>query len=106
MEVLQRWKENLGRDGVKIDFWFLTLDEDVSVLNQFLAVHKGVPPGRQLRVAAVKDMEAWFKLYRLDASTAIPIQVLAAPGGKVRCVRVGGLNEVDYRMVRALLQKP
>jgi len=106
MEVLSRWKENLNRDGVKIDFWFLSLDEEVPVLSQFLQAHKGVPPGKQFRVAAVKDMEAWFKLYKLDSSTAIPIQVLSAPGGKVRCVRVGGLNEVDYRMVRSLLQKP
>ncbi|MDD5308504.1 MAG: TlpA disulfide reductase family protein [Deltaproteobacteria bacterium] len=106
MPVLARWKGELARDGAKVDFWFLTLDEDLSELGRFLRENPGTPPGRQLRVSSVDVMEPWFVKYKLAASTAIPVQVLVAPGGKVRCLRVGGLNEADYRLVRGLFDSP
>jgi len=33
---------------------------------------------------------------------SIPLQVIAAPGGKVRCIRAGSLREGDYPIVKAL----
>jgi thiol-disulfide isomerase/thioredoxin len=106
MPVLARWKDKLASDGAKVDFWFLTLDEDTAELGRFLRENPGTPPGRQLRVQSVDVMEPWFVKYKLAASTAIPVQVLVAPGGKVRCLRVGGLNEADYRLVRGLFSAP
>jgi hypothetical protein len=39
----------------------------------------------------------------LPQDTAIPVNVLAAPGGAVRCVRTGAINDGHYPTIRAFL---
>jgi thiol-disulfide isomerase/thioredoxin len=104
MAVLLSWRDRLRQDGVALDLWFLSLDEDADELAKFLAAHPEVAPAPSLRASSPADFRAWVKNYTIDASMPIPIHLLAAPDGRVRCVRNGSLDEGDYSTVAALLR--
>jgi hypothetical protein len=104
MPVLLGWRDRLKQDGVALDVWFLSLDEDADELAKFLAAHPQVAPAPSLRASGVADFRAWVKNYTFDASMPIPIHILAAPDGRVRCIRNGSLDEGDYPKVAALLR--
>ena len=94
----------LRQDGVALDVWFVSLDEDADELAKFLATHADVAPAPSLRATDPADLRAWVKNYTLDGSMPIPIHILAAPDGRVRCVRNGSLDEGDYPKVAALFR--
>jgi thiol-disulfide isomerase/thioredoxin len=104
MPLLGRWRDQLRKEGQDFDLWFMSLDEQEADLTRFLKENPQMAPGSSVRMTSMSDLEPWLKKYRLDATAAIPIQVLAAPGGKVRCVRVGSLRDNDYPKVKALLK--
>ena len=104
MPVLLDWRDRLRQDGVALDVWFLSLDEDAAELAKFLAAHPEVAPAPSLRVSSPSEFNSWAKDYKIDASTPIPLHVLVAPDGRVRCIRNGSLNESDYATVAARLR--
>lgn len=104
MPVLFAWRDRLKQDGVALDLWFLSLDEDAAELAKFLAAHPEVAPAPSLRASSPGEFEAWAKRYLKDPSAPIPIHLLAAPDGSVRCIRAGSLDEADYSTVAALLR--
>ena len=104
MAVLLSWRDRLRQNGVALDLWFLSLDEDADELAKFLAAHPEVAPAPSLRASSPADFRAWVKNYTMDASMPIPIHILAAPDGRVRCIRNGSLDEGDYPAVAALLR--
>jgi thiol-disulfide isomerase/thioredoxin len=104
MPVLRGWRDRLRQDGVALDVWFVSLDEDADELAKFLATHADVAPAPSLRATDPADLRAWVKNYTLDGSMPIPIHILAAPDGRVRCVRNGSLYEGDYPKVAALFR--
>jgi len=104
MPMLLGWRDRLKQDGVALDLWFLSLDEDAGELGKLLALHPKIAPAPSLRVSSQREFEVWAKRYLKDASTPIPIHLLAAPDGGVRCIRTGSLDEGDYSTVAALLR--
>ena len=86
-----------------VDLWFLSLDEDADELAKFLAAYPEVAPAPSLRAYSQTDFRAWVKNYTIDADMPIPIHLLAAPDGRIRCVHNGSLDESDYPRVAALL---
>ena len=104
MPVLLGWRDRLRRDGAALDLWFLSLDEDAAEMAKFLAAHPEAAPAPSLRVSSPGDFETWAKRYLKDPSTPIPIHLLAAPDGGVRCIRTGSLDEGDYATVAAMLR--
>jgi thiol-disulfide isomerase/thioredoxin len=103
MPVLLSWRDRLRQDGAALDLWFLAVDEDAAELAKFLTAHPDAAPAPSLRSSSPRDFEAWAKRYLKDPSTPIPIHILAAPDGGVRCIRTGSLDEADYVTVAALL---
>jgi len=103
MPVLLDWRDRLKQDGVAIDVWFLSLDEDADELARFLAAHPAVAPAPSLRISSPADFKGWASAFLFDAAAPIPIHVLAAPDGRVRCIHNGSLNEGDYPTVAAWL---
>jgi len=103
MPVLVSWRDRLRQDGVAVDLWFLSLDEDPAELATFLAAHPEFAPAPSLRATSPAELRAWAKNYSIDASAPIPIHLLAAPDGRVRCIHNGTLNEGDYPTVTAWL---
>jgi thiol-disulfide isomerase/thioredoxin len=104
MPVLRGWRDRLKQDGVALDVWFLSVDEDADELAKFLAAHAEVAPAPSLHASDLANFRAWLKSYTFDASMPIPIHLLAAPDGRVRCVRNGSLDDADYPAVAALLR--
>jgi hypothetical protein len=101
--VLLGWRDRLKQEGVALDLWFVSVDEDAAELGKFLAAHPEVAPAPSLHISSPQGFAAWAARYRIDGSTPIPIQILAAADGSVRCIRLGSLSEGDYQTVAALL---
>jgi len=102
--MLARWENDLKQEGAGIDVWYLSVDEDEAALKQLLSAKPEIAAGESVRLSNFSDLGPWLKKYRLDDTASIPIQVLASPGGKVRCVKMGSVHESDLRTVKALLQ--
>ncbi len=56
-----------------------------------------------MRLAAAGDLDRWLAGFKGAPTGTIPLQVIAAPGGKVRCIRAGALRDADFPVVKALL---
>ena len=97
--------EHLRGEGMSLENWYLSLDAAGPELQQFVGQHPELRGIRSLRVSAPDDVDAWIQRYGLKSGTAIPVNVLVAPGGGVRCVRAGSIAEGDYARVRAVLQE-
>jgi len=64
-----------------------------------------VAPGNSVRLAGFPLLEPWLKHFPGAPTDTVPVQIIAAPGGKVRCVRAGSLADADYPVVRALFAR-
>ncbi len=103
MPLLLRWHQRLDAEGRPFDLWFLSVDERQHDLVQFLKDNPETAPGASVRLAAPGGLEGWLQRFPGAPTGAIPLQVIAAPGGKVRCIRAGALRDADYPIVKALL---
>jgi hypothetical protein len=61
------------------------------------------PPGTSLWLASRGGLDPWLSGYTGAPTGSIPLQVIAAPGGRVRCIRAGSLRDGDYPIVKALM---
>ena len=67
MPVILDWRDRLKQDGVALDLWFLSLDEDAGELTKFLAAHPEVAPAPSLRISSPGDFKGWAGAYLFDA---------------------------------------
>jgi thiol-disulfide isomerase/thioredoxin len=105
MPLLERWHEQLGRDGIPIDLWFISVDDRQEDLARFLAANPTMAPGPSARIASFALLQPWLAHFKGAPADTIPIQIIAAPGGKVRCVRAGSLADGDYPAVKLLMTR-
>jgi len=104
MPLLLKWQADLRSDGVDVDVLFLSLDEDAQAFDKFLAEHKSIPATKVARVESQAAYEQWIKSYLKDPATPIPIHLLGAAEGGLRCIRSGSLHEGDYPAAKAALR--
>ena len=104
MPLLLKWRDDLRKDGVDVDVLFLSLDEDASAFDDFLAQHKDIAASKVARVASQHDYEQWTKAFLKDPATPIPIHMLATADGSLRCIRSGSLREGDYPAAKSVLR--
>lgn len=105
MPMMEQWKAQLQGEGLAVDLWYLSVDEQEKVLGNFLQQRPAMAPGISLRLKDFASLAAWLTKYQLDpGEAAIPIHLLLAPGGKVRYIHVGQLREADYRVLKELMQ--
>ena len=103
MPLVERWHEQLGKDGIAADLLFLSVDANEQDLTRFLQENPRVALGNSVRLAAAPDLDRWLSGFAGAPTGSIPLQIIAAPGGKVRCIRAGSLREGDYPVVKALV---
>ncbi len=103
MPLLLRWHDRLAKEGRPFDLWFLSVDERQQELVQFLHDNPETAPGYSVRLAAPGGLDRWLAGFKGAPTGTIPLQVIAAPGGKVRCIRAGALRDADYPVVKSLL---
>jgi thiol-disulfide isomerase/thioredoxin len=103
MPLIMRWREALAREGIKVDLWFVSIDEEAETLRGFLRERPGVTPYNSLRLVREESLRPWLGSLGLPEDTAIPVNVLASPDGAVRCVRTGAINDSHYPTIRSFL---
>jgi thiol-disulfide isomerase/thioredoxin len=104
MPLLLAWRDQLARDGISVDLWFLSIDDRQEDLERFLSSSPDTAPGNSVRLAVRRDLEGWLGRFPGAARDAVPLQILVAPGGKVRGIREGSLHNDDYATVKELLK--
>jgi thiol-disulfide isomerase/thioredoxin len=104
MPLLAAWRSRLAREGVPVDLLFLSIDENRADLATFLAEHRSVSPATVARLDGLAALRSWLKPYLGVEPDTIPIHLLVTPAGRLRCARVGALDESDWPTVRALLR--
>lgn len=103
MPLLLKWRDDLRKDGIDVEVLFLSLDDDADTLGAFLAQRKDLPAALVARAASQAEYQQWVKAYLKDPTTPIPIHLLAASDGGLRCIRSGSLREGDYPAAKAAL---
>ncbi len=103
MPLLLRWHDRLAGEGVPFDLWFVSVDERQEELAQFLHANPTFAPGTSVRIATVSELGPWLARFPGAPTDVVPVQILAAPGGTVRCIRAGSLADGDFPIVKALL---
>lgn len=106
MPLITRWFDSLKNDGVPVDLWFLSVDEEPDTLAGFLRSHPDIAPFNALRIDDGTSLPPFLASLGLKPDTSIPINVLASPGGEVRCVRTGAITDGDYPIIHGLLAQP
>ena len=105
MPLVVTFAAHLRDEGMSLDTWFVSLDEPGADLQAFIREHPVLRDGTSLRLTSADDLDAWTGHYGLKSGTSIPINVIVAPGGGVRCVRAGSIAEGDYARVRSVLKQ-
>lgn len=104
MPLLLRWQAVLAEEGVPVELWFLSIDASAAEVAAYLDAHPELAAARHARLVKGNDLGVWLRGYVADPPESIPIQMLVAPGGRVRCVRAGPVGDADWPRVRTLLR--
>jgi thiol-disulfide isomerase/thioredoxin len=105
MPLLLRWQAALERDGVALELWFVSIDASAAEVAAYLGEHPELAGARHVRLVRADDLVAWLRPLLEDPPESVPVQVLVAPGGRVRCVRAGSVSESDWATVRSLVRE-
>lgn len=103
MPMLAKWDQELDTTGPGVDLYFLSVDEDQAQLDAFWAANTELASKPTARLPTLAPLPAWLATYQLSADTPIPIHMLVAPGGQVRCIRTGSVGEGDLATVKGIL---
>ncbi len=101
MPMIRAWQGRLAKDGVDVNLQFLSVDAKAEDLASWKAQHPEAPP--TMRAAVYADVKPWLQEMGSDGGT-VPVQILADPDGKVRCVRSGALEKDHYAAIRKVVK--
>lgn len=104
MPMMEEWRAKLQAEGLPVELWYLSVDEQEKVLASFLLQRPSMAPGVSLRLKSYDTLFPWLTRYQIDPQLGIPIHMLIAPGGKLRYIHVSQLRDSDYRVLRELMQ--
>jgi thiol-disulfide isomerase/thioredoxin len=97
--------DHLRSEGLRVENRFLSLDPAGPELLEFVRQHAALGGASSMRLSSPDDLDAWVQRFGLKSGTSIPINVIVAPGGGVRCVRAGSITDGDYARVRGVLKQ-
>jgi len=104
MPLIARWEKQLHDEGARFNLWYLSVDEDKDALTEYVASHPNDVNQNVARMTSMPELESWLGKYKVQGSPSIPIQVLAGPGGKVRCIKLGSVRESDLHTLKTILK--
>ncbi len=96
---VERFANQLKRNGLPVDVLFVSLDDDKEALEAFMKSSPKRPFSDTLRATEPDAIGEWFETLGLEPQTAIPVNVMVSPAGVVRCVRTGSFSEGDFAVV-------
>jgi thiol-disulfide isomerase/thioredoxin len=103
MDTLAAWRERLADSGTPADLVFVSVDEGMDEVGRYLAKNPKISRMPSYLATDHPALEAAIKPLGLGSLDSIPMHILAAPDGTVRCVRAGALNSDDYPLVKGLM---
>ena len=93
---LMRWKADLRKSGVLVDFAFVAMDDDERQLQRFLESQ----PESGLRATYWLESEAaretWLDPFGIAVEATLPVHALVSPTGELACVIEGAVEDSDY----------
>ena len=101
MPMLVKWQERLSKEGLSYGLSFLSVDAKSEDLAKWQASNTSSPP--TMHLAKMGDLAGWLATIGLDASAVLPIHLFVDPDQKIRCVRMGGIGEAEYDVVKKVL---
>ncbi len=105
MPLVIAFGAHLRDEGMSLKNAFVSLDEPGAELQGFIRKQPELLGATSVRLKSPDDLDGWTGQYGLKSGTTIPINVIIAPGGAVRCVRAGSIAEGDYARVRDVLRQ-
>ena len=105
MPLLVQWHRALVKDGIPLDLLFVSVDEREQDLVTVLKANPAMAPGASGRLATFSEVDRGVASFKGAPTGTIPLQIIAAPGGRVRCIRAGSLREGDLALVKQLFGK-
>lgn len=104
MPLLASWEKQLQQEGVTFDLWYLSVDEEADKLSGFVRQHPDRINENVVRMQEAAQLESFLAKYGVKGAASIPIQVLAGPDQKMRCIKLGQVHDEDYRTLKTLLK--
>lgn len=105
MPLVIAFGAHLRDEGMNLQNAFVSLDEPGPELQAFIRKQPELLGAASVRLKSPDDLDGWTGQYGLKSGTTIPINVIVAPGGAVRCVRAGSIAEGDYARIRGVLKQ-
>ncbi len=105
MPLIAKWRDGLQKDGVPMNVELWSIDDDAAALREKVKGGMIGPIGHVKWVESPAVLAAFLQTLGLNPDSAIPIQMLVDPNGKLRCVRVGSVHDDDWGTVRKLVGK-
>lgn len=105
LPILARWTQTLANERLPFELWPISIDEERPAVLSYTKDKPYLTQSHSYRLTKTDDLKVFLTPFGLADGASVPIQILLAPGGKVRCVRAGSIAEADYPILRALMQK-
>lgn len=104
MPRLRAWEAKLGQGAAKPALRLLSVDEQADAMGPFLNKHADWP--KSVRLADFSTLGAFLGSVGLDQSAALPLHIFLDEKSRVRCVRVGAVEDHHFDAVKAILTTP
>jgi thiol-disulfide isomerase/thioredoxin len=101
LPLLFGWQKKLAG---KVEFRFVSLDDDERQLRDFLGRE---PPGGLTRTYWLPDggvRQAWLQALKLDSEPELPLQLLIDPKGALRCRVQGAVEAQDLATLERIVR--
>lgn len=102
MPMLQKWAPKLVSEGVDVALQFVSVDAQAADIERWGKGRAAVPP--TVRVKEFGLVGPWFMALGMEPDSVIPVHLFVDAADRIRCVRLGALEEDHYDTVKALLK--
>ena len=99
---LRAWETKLNAQGARVQIAFVSLDDDVRQIQEFLAAQPAIKSTFWLPEGATRS--GWLAGLKMK-SPQLPEHALIDGSGRVRCFIEGAVEDADYAEVATLLSK-
>lgn len=101
--LIESWRERFAKESIAARVVYLSVDAEADAVAQFRSEHPALPA--TLRIADAAGLGAWLTSLGLEPNSVLPIHMFVDDRDRLRCVRMGGVAENDFDMVRRVLQQ-
>lgn len=102
---LRGFEAKLAQGGTPINLVFLSLDDDERQARRFLESQPATGLRASFWLTEGKMRTSWLSDVKMKADPQLPQQILVDPGGAIRCVIDGAVEDSDYPALAAIFAR-